>query len=234
MVMMLADIFDILASPTDTFNELKDRPRWFFAFVIISVISIGVAWFLAPLSEHVTYEMLAARLGEEEAQKAVAFADRLKYLSVLFVPLGLLLRWLVVSAFLYFSSVILEAPPNLKFKNVYVVVVYSEVILVLAGIVNLLLLYLKGVDSIHTATDLQAVVGLDILLRSKTANIPVYILLNAVNVFNLWYLVVLSIGMSIVTNFGKLKSFGLVTFTWSLGVGYQALLGGLLKAVPFP
>jgi hypothetical protein len=77
---------------------------------------MGVALFLAPLSEHVTYEMLAARLGEEEAQNAVAFADRLKYLSVLFVPLGLLLRWLVVSAFLYFSSVILEAPPNLMFK----------------------------------------------------------------------------------------------------------------------
>ncbi len=55
---------------------------------------------------------------------------------------------------------------------------FAEMILLLMGIINLLLLHLNGIDSINHITDLQAIVGLDFLLSDKTANLPFFTFSN--------------------------------------------------------
>jgi hypothetical protein len=86
---------------------------------------------------------------------------------------------------------------------------------------NILLLYSRGSIGVRDVTDMQALVGLDLFLRDKSSNPPLFVLLNSVNPFSLWYLGVLTIGVSVVSKLGKLKAGIVVTAVWVLGVLIQ-------------
>jgi hypothetical protein len=145
--------------------------------------------------------------------------------------MNILLRWSVLGALLYFSAIILGAT-ELRFKQVYAALVFSEMILVLMGVINILLLYIKGIESIQNITDLQAIVGLDYFLSDKAADPPLFTFLNSVNIFNIWYVATLSIGLSVITGFSKLKSAVLVSAVWLLGVGFQVALAAISSNAP--
>ncbi|PIU44325.1 MAG: hypothetical protein COS95_09515 [Ignavibacteriales bacterium CG07_land_8_20_14_0_80_59_12] len=232
MVVSFENLFLVISSPPKAFRNLREQPKWLVAFLFISFLSIIAAWRLIPFSEQLSYQILAQRLGEEQAGQAISMVERLKYIEVAFVPIGLLLRWLVLTAVLYFASILLSAPDELKFKSVYSLVVHSETILVLAGLLNVIILNLKGVYSIHAPADLQAIVGLDFFLKNRASNLSLFTLLNAINVFNIWYIAVLTIGISVATGFKKFKSAILVTTVWLLGVGFHVALTAISSNSP--
>lgn len=225
MLLVLTNLINIYATPTDAFLNIKEKPQWIVAFCFIAFATIVAAFFTGPLTIQIMHVTLSqsGNLEKEQIERAIAFSERFQYIGLAIAPIYLLLRWLVIAGVLYFLAILLGTEA-LKFKTVYTVVVYSEMILLLMGVINILLLYLKGVDSVHHITDLQAIVGLDVLLTDKTANLPLFTLLNSVNVFSIWYLATLTIGISIATNFSKLKAGVLVTSVWLIGVGFQVAL----------
>lgn len=223
MVVALSNILNVFATPTEVFVKVKENPRWLGAFASITVVSMVVAVFTAPFAKQITLLALSKKLQADQAEQALAMSERFQYIGLAIAPIFLLLRWLVIAAVLYFLAILLGTEA-LRFKTVYAVVVYSEMILLLMGVINILLLYLKGIDSVHHITDFQAIVGLDILLTNKAANLPLFTLLNSVNVFSIWYLATLTIGIAVVTNFSKLKAAVLVASVWLLGVGFQVAL----------
>ncbi len=194
------------------------------AFVIISLITVGVAWFLAPLSQQIIHSMLSGKLDEEQIQQSLAVVERFKYIGFAAAPVTLLLRWSILAALLYFSSVLLDAEGAFKFKTVFAVVVHSELILLLMAVINVLLLYAKGPETVDHVTDLQAIVGLDILVPDNISSLPLFTFLSNINIFSIWYVATLAIGISVITNFSRLKSAILVSVVWLLGVGFQVAL----------
>lgn len=220
MVMTLSNIVNIFAVPTEVFHNTKASPKWFTAFCYITIISIILGYFLLPFTQRIAIETLSAKLDTEQVQKAISISEQFKYIGLLFVPVMLLLKWLILAMFLYFSAILLNAQ-EINFKTVYAIIVYSECIILLMGIINLLLLYVRGINSINNMTDLQVILGLDYFIADKPHNIPLFTLLSNFNIFSVWYLATLTIGVSVVTNFSKLKSAILVSSIWLLGIGVQ-------------
>jgi hypothetical protein len=223
MALIFVNIINIFASPTEAFQTIKDKPKWLLAFVVIVVVYAVCGFYLLPYSQKITIETLSAKLSDDQVQQAISLSERFRYVGLLLVPLPLFVKWLFVSAFLYFGAVIMNAQP-LPFKTVFAVAVYAELILVLMSIFNMLLLQLKGVEAVHTVTDLQAVVGLDCFLTDKLHHITLFALLSNFNVFSIWYIVTLSIGISIIGSLAKWKSVVLVCTVWLLGVVVQVVL----------
>ena len=213
-------LINILASPRESFVEMKVQPRWAVSFFFMSTIAIGVAFLTAPFSRELLRVTLSAVLDEENLEQSLSVMEKSQYLGAFLVPGVLLLKWTAIATILYLLSIIFGNQEQ-KFKECFIVVVYSEIILILMSIITVLLLHLKGFDSIHQLTDLQPVIGLDVLMADKASNLPLFTFLNSVNPFNIWYLAVLSVGFSIMTNFSKAKSTVLVTTVWLLGVGLQ-------------
>ncbi len=228
MVVAVRNLLDILATPTEVFTRVKEKPDWFWAFACISVLSIAMAFFTLPLSKRIAMIALegTGTLDETQIQKAISLSERLQYIGLLAIPVLFLLRWTILASVLYFSAILLGAQ-ELQFKKVFSVLVYAETILLLVAVINILLLHIKGVESILHPTDLQAIVGLDILMRDRRANLPLFTLLNSINVFSLWYVATLSIGVSVITNFSKLKSAVIVSSVWLLAIGFQVALAAI-------
>lgn len=233
MAIAISNIVNIFATPTEVFENIKSTPKWLIVFCLISVISIIYGYFMLPFSQQIMVETLSAKMDIEQVQKTMALSTRFQYIGLLFVPITMLIRWLLVSSFLYFGAILFEAN-EIRYKTLFAVVVYAELILTLMGVINTQLLYIKGVDAIHQITDLQAVIGLDFLITDKLNNIPLFTFLNSFNVFTIWYVTTLTIGISVITNLNKLKSALLVSTIWLLGVGVQvavALLSANIQSI---
>lgn len=223
MAIALIHILDILANPSDAFTSLKQQPRWFIAFIVIGSFTILIAFLLHPFSQHLMHSLLSVQYEDHEIERILNTAQRFTYIGYIFNPVILLLRWLIVAALLYFIAVLLNAE-NLTYKSIYASVVYAEIVFVVMGILNVIVLYFKGVDTVTHPIHLQAIAGMDILMRNPTDNMPLFIFLNNINIFSVWYLVILKIGLSIMTRFSKLKSALIVTFVWLLTVIYQVVI----------
>jgi hypothetical protein len=228
MVNSLVNVLNIIATPSEVFEKLKEQPQWLLAFALISIVTIGIAFFTIPLTKQITYLALSQsqNLEEEQLRRAVAMSERFQYVGLAFVPVLLLFRWLVLGAVLYCAAILLGAN-ELRFKQVYAALVFAEMILLLMAIINILLIHIKGIDSLHHITDLQAIIGLDYLLEDKATHVPLFMFLNSINIFNIWYVATLTIGVSVMTNFSKLKSAMVVSTVWLLGVGFQVAVAAI-------
>ena len=207
-------------TPTEAYLELKKQPRWFLVFTLIAVASAACVVLSMPFTRQVALMSLSGILANDQLESAVSLSERVQYLAVLVAPVGLLGKWLLAAAFLYAFSIILDVH-DLQFRRVFAAVVHAEIVLVLMSCVNVLLLYLKGPVAMKSPIDLQSVAGLDILLSNAPANVPLFVLLNGINPFSVWYIVILSTGVSVMTGLSKFKSGMMVTILWLIGLGCQ-------------
>lgn len=110
MALALTNLVNIFATPGDVFEKLKRNPQWLIAFLGISGVSVGIGLLTLPFAEQAAMLTLPANLGDEQVRSAVAMSRRLGYISLGLVPVVYLIRWLLVSAFLYFLSLLLGVP----------------------------------------------------------------------------------------------------------------------------
>lgn len=220
--------FNVFFTPLTIFNDLNKQPRWFTVFFIITGITIFIGYLSLPFKQEVMFSALSAQLGEARAQETLSNASRFAFLGLLIAPIPLLIKWVIVAALLYYS-VILIGSQHIGFKKIFSVVVHSELIFLFMGIVNVIILEINGIDSATSLTDLQTIVGLEYILTNKSQNIPLFTFLSNFNVFTIWYLVVLSLGLSIVSQLSKWKSAIIVSVVWFLGIGFQVGVAYLSK-----
>ena len=216
----------------EAYLELRRQPRWFLAFALIAAASAACMALSMPFTRQVALALLSGMLSTDELGNAVSLSERIQDLAVFISPMGLLGKWLLAATFLYLLSVILDATEQ-QFGRIFATVVHAEIILVVMAYVNVFLLYLKGPEAMHGPTDLQAIPGLDVLLSDSSANIPLFTLLNGINPFSLWYVAVLSTGMSVMTGLRRLTSGIMVAALWLAGLGCQygiAAIGNSLRA----
>jgi hypothetical protein len=223
MAIALSNIINIFATPTEVFQNIKTTPKWLIAFLFIAVVSIIFGLLLLPFMQKIMEQTLLAKMSDEQVQQTLSTMTGFRTLGLLLAAVPLLIKLLLYSLFLYLSAIIFDAQ-EINFKNIYAVVVHSELILLLMGVFNVLILLIKGVDAVNNITDLNAIIGLDYFLADKSHSIPLFTFLNSFNVFSVWYVATLTIGISVVTGFSKQKSAILVSSIWLLGVGLQVAL----------
>lgn len=230
MLAQLLDVVRILFYPEDVFTNIKLHPHWLLAFIIISIISFGVAWQLVPFTQKLLYIQLSAQVGQEKAMQVVNMSRSVQYFSLFFVSIPILMKWLVITMGLYYSA-ILWGEGVAEFKTFFSVVAHSEFIWICMAIINVLLLQIKGVDSVYSLSDLQSIIGLDYFLTDRSQNVVLFTFLNNFNVFSLWYLATLTFGISIVSELNIWKSFFIVAFVSILAIAIQLSISSLTQGI---
>lgn len=219
----LLNLVNVLATPTDVFCDIKEKPRWLTAFFGICIISMAIVWSYGPVARHLAFMELSWSMTEQEIESFLARKSIFRYLGIGIIPFKLLVKWSIMSTTIFLFLILLETNTT-SFKHVFTVVVYSEVILVLMSLFNVLLVYARGIDSIESMKDLEPLIGLHLLVTERAAKAPLIAVLSKVNPFTIWYVATLAIGVSAITNFSKGRSALLVSSVWFFGIGLQVLL----------
>ena len=120
-----------------------------------------------------------------------------------------------------------ECPINSKlyYKPMFAAVVYSELILVCAALINaVLLVCFREVDDIQNKTDYQVISSLHLIFEQEKVGLPYSTFLSQITPFSVWYLYVLSRGVAIIGDLSWRTAVWLVAVIWLASVGVQVAI----------
>ncbi len=183
------DLVKVLYEPGAVFERLREKPSFWQPFIAICVVQLVLGVLQLPY----TKAAMAVQFAQMQARGAAGPADPSKFamIGLLFLPIGLLLIFLILAALLWVLTSVLAG--DAKFATLLSVTTYAGITFVLLSVGGLATLMLKGVQGITSPADLQPALGLDLLVpeagRFTTA------LLKAFNPFSIWGVILTAIGI---------------------------------------
>ena len=208
-------LFNIIATPSEVFQDLNETPRWRFPLIFLIVSSVAVGWFMVPAIMEPMRRMFSSTFGEGGAEAAMKSVTKsVLVLGLVIDPLLKVVRWFVLACTLYLLSIgLIKDHPHL-FKRLFSVVAYTETIFILMSILTILIVYAKGLVNIENSEDLTIFKGLDYFLKDKNANPSLASVLANINPFSLWYIATITIGLSIMTRLKRFEALGVASVSW--------------------
>jgi hypothetical protein len=218
----LARIFNIIFEPRKAFEDLKRKPKWLVPFIVVCILGIGFYYFAYPIIMTEQMHRIDANEKYTDAQKEsikqyIGQTEHPPIIQLVFQPLGVAVIFLAISGVLFFVFNVLMGGDS-TFKRVLSVVSHSYMITIPAAIVKYPLVFIK--KTVDVPTSLALILSVD--LKSSF----IYRFLDGFDVFTLWQVLIMSLGMSIIYNFTFKKSLIPIFFMWALLILIGSLIAG--------
>jgi hypothetical protein len=219
----LARIFNIIFEPRKAFESLKTKPKWLVPFIIVCLLGMGFYYFAYPIIMSDQMNRIEANEKIPDAQKEmikerIGQAEHPPLIQLVFQPVAVIFLFLILSGIMFFVFNVLMGGDSI-FKRVLSVVSHSYLIGIPASIVHFPLVFIKRTMDIHTS--------LAILLSVDLKDSFIYRFLDGFDIFTLWQVLVLALGLSVMYNFSFKKSFIPILIMWIILILITALLAGL-------
>jgi len=226
----LRALVGIVATPRRSFEIIRRQKPWVITGILLALGTIALGLASAPLSLEATRAQMTTMMPNNPEQVDALMAQMEQspmtsgWVTSLTVPPVLAVQFLFQAAFVWLLAVALQGQP--RFVPALSLLVHLNVIEHLQGWANLLLLHVRGPGAIESMQDMQAPMGLDLLLSSDSAFLnTVY---ASINPFTVWLVVLLGLGARTVFRLSPRKAGLLAAIYWAAGTAFQAGLAGVL------
>ncbi len=224
--------------PTKTFADINRKGSWIGIFIILSLIYMGMSYATNIRIDRETrlmksFDMSPIKLSEEQKQAALKEAMSrppgiMERFGFLFVPVGLIISYVVMAAVFLLMFVLLGA--GLTFKKSLTVAIWGMgPPAIVFGLLSIVIMFVKDPDKLEVDPTLNIASNLGILVADQKAHPVLASLLSSIDVFSFWNIALLSIGFAAVAS-GKLttrKAATGVLILWALWVlgkaGWKAI-----------
>ncbi len=225
----LEALIGIFGAPRQSFEIIRSRNPWLAPLLLLVAGSAALAMASAPLGLQVMRNQLTERLpGNPEQVEAMMAqfeqtAAAARGVAIATGPLTLALGLAVQTVFVWLLAIALQG--RLRFAQSLSLMVHLGVITHLKGWANFLLLHVRGTDAIRSQLDLQAPMGLDLLLAGDSATLNV--VYASINPFTIWSLALLALGAATVFEVPQRKAWLLAAIYWAAATAFTAATTGL-------
>jgi len=205
------DLVKVVYDPGAVFERLREKPSFWRPFIAICVVQLVLGVLQLPY----TKAAMAAQFAQMPARAGGGAPDPSKFATIglLFVPIGLLLLFLISAALLWVLVSVFAG--DARFATLLSVATYVGITFVLLSVAGLATLMLKGVQGITSPADLQPALGLDLLVpeagRFTTA------LLKAFNPFSIWGVILTAIGIQTTHRTSKGTAYTVAAIAFVIG-----------------
>ena len=223
----LARLWGVIGSPTRTFTYLRDNPTWLLPFIIVAIATTLFAWRVSPLGLEERKKMIlqSEKIPQEKKEEIIQKMEEKggrDWKIIVFTPLGLLLVLVVQAGVFYFGASLLLGGEG-SFRQVFSTCNYANFITIPALLIRTPLILAK--NTLHIQT------GLALLLPTEASKSIPYRFLAHFDFFQIWTLILISIGISAIYGFNPKKSAGMVFSWWLLWIILSLALRGLLTVI---
>ena len=216
----------VFYQPSTLFKELREKPSWIAAFTIIVILTVISGTLFSPFKQHVILQSLTEQMDEARVKEMFVHADTFSIIVMLFTPVPIIIKLSMIGGILLCGDVLLTKKKE-HFSLYLMVAVFSEFILLFKDFVNLLILWIKGIQNIHSIMDLYSIVGLDYFLSDKSRQMLLYTVLSNFNPFTFWHIFVLATGFAIVSQIKTWRALIVASSIWVLGITFQLMITSL-------
>ena len=209
----MSEIFGVLAVPRAVFEILAKKPHWLMPTVFCAAVLFVILWLGGCWQDLTQGLRIQSLLG-----------------PALISPFIVIIVSLASTLFIYLMHVLIggtERVPR-EFRMFFSVNVHCGAIFLLGEVVNFLLVQANLLGNYSMPVPNRFPTGLDMLLiGTEEPNPYTAIILHSTNVFVLWYLFVLAMGIRVITGSGKVRSTVIVASLWCVAV---AIVLGMVHA----
>ncbi len=225
----LRNIVDMLFSPSKVFNGINKAPFWLTAYLFIATGTIIIRILYFPIMKQVSFVSFSSEFSSEQLRGIVQTAKSFNIISAALSPIYLLIKFIIIALLLWLMVMLFS--DKVDFEKIFSLVVHCGIITFAGSVLSLIILQLRGLHSIEKATDVQVSLGLDIFLRNPDLNLPFKTFLSNINLFSVWWIVLITLGISITSKISRIKSAFVAIFFWifstAVQIGIASLLGSL-------
>ncbi len=212
--------------PAASFAALLAHPRWKWVLplvlaLVVAALSAGVAApHSARLAEQATMQQFTqSGMSPQEAEQMMAQTARFRTPLFLGISgaitgmIGVVVVWVAAAAVLYFVSLVAGAEFN--FGATFLVVAWSNLPIILRSLIQTVIIGVTGRFPLYSGLAALQTTG-DMLKDAANPMIP---LLSFADIFWLWHLFLLVVGLAVATRFSRLKAFFIVLVYALLSIG---------------
>jgi hypothetical protein len=222
-------VFNIFLEPKKVFESLKIKPTWLVPFIIIALLGIGFYYYTYPFIMNQQVERIKnnEKIPDEQKQTIIekmTEKDHPPFWQLFIAPVGTLVALVIVAAVLFFVFNVLLGGDS-SFRRVFSVYTYSSLIAIPSMIVKFPLIMMKKDVNVQTS--------LALLLSADSKDTFLYRILSGFDIFTLWQVILISIGMGVLYRYTTKKAFTVVLVLWVLLIlgmsGLSSLFGGMFS-----
>lgn len=200
-------LIGMITSPGEQFDRIKERPVIWGAMIILSIVSAISGW-LQTLGLDLT-DLELEDVPAESLPALETFTQITATVTSLFLPLFSVL----ISSAIYLLIARI-ARSQVTFKQLFSMNTYIMVIVILGALLNGILIALIGGNEQLSYTSLGALINAEGAIGS---------LLNSIEVFTIWSVILTALGLEKVADFSK-------GWAWGVAVGFF-IIGAILTMV---
>jgi hypothetical protein len=210
-------MLNAFVDPAGTARRVPAPLSWLWPIVVLSVIAVTMGYLTAPYQLAVADAQMVQRgMPAEQLERARTITHAVtQYLipasPLLVIGFVALFAWLIG---LVGSMLGMKA----KFRYVFSLLAACSLIPSLQTIANYIVIRAKG-DEVNTPEQLTQPFGIDIFLQNVHG--PLLAILNYFSIFQIWYLIVLTLGLAYLTKSTKGKAFAAITPAWLIPLFLQ-------------
>jgi len=216
---------NIIVAPQQAFIALRERPRWFVAFVVVGVLTLIGGYLSVGATMHAMSVWYPQQLASDPRTSTLA-PDRVASLTGAMVgtfryiwlaaPLTTLAFTAVVALVLLLFSFLFKGDAG--FTRTFALAMNGGIIFGLNQLVLGLIIFARGADSFVSPLDLAAAMP-SLAWIAPGAPVKVATLLAQIQPFNIWSFVVLALGMSTVARISRAGGYVAAAVPWLIGIG---------------
>ena len=188
----LLDLFRVLYEPGAVFGRVAEKPKFLMPLIGLIILQLIMTFLMMPyirvlIASQVAQQGGAAAANPEAAQRVGAI------FSYVVGPVALVVALLIGAVLLWVLQSVING--DAQFGKLLSVTAYSAITAIIAGFVGLIVLKMRGTDSITSQADLRPMLGLNLI--APNAGKFTTAILGGINPFGLWGMVLSAIGIKV-------------------------------------
>lgn len=208
---------DLLIAPSRLFKRLRDHPSWVMGFAALAVVGMALEWFSFGAALKTSLSQLPQRATPEMVQDALIYLEGRRFINLAFAPLKLGAAVAIFSYVLYLVCSVIKPVSLPGWEHFLAVVVWSNWIMMIEKALSVITRLVVGPLNPSAGLAFPQPLGLG-MMNPPSSDPGLLYALNAVNVFSVWYLLLVSLGISTLCGFSRLKGMLGATSVWLFGI----------------
>jgi len=217
-------ILQTLFCPVKAFNELKQGNKFpAMALVIVLLLIATNLILMVPITSKImAITMSSLPLPEKQLDTTLSMMHKLRYLQVIGGVFSVVITLFLQALLLYIITVVSKTA--ITFIKTFSLIVYCYIAVIIGNFVNTGIIYIRGLDKITNPYEIS-MIGINLLTTVEKAGIAFYMFLCYINPFQIWFIVLLSIGLKIFADIKYTKALFLCIIFWLITLIFPVVSG---------
>lgn len=217
------DIISIIFKPSKEFQSVaENKVSWIILFIALLLLTLINAILSFPVAEQLLkHSPVLAKLPPEQADLMKNFSQKMQYVGLIGAAFMFIAKILAFALLVYGGVYVFKG--KIKFEQALTIVLLVNFIVVLGDLANTGILFATGIGNIHTQFDAYKT-GLNILTSENKTGPGLYTFLAYINPFQVWYVLLLILGIRTVTGMSKSSSASVALIIWLLTISFMVVV----------